>query len=97
MAIAEPISYRRVRTDWMENGCWIGKGLPLCFVDGPFYGLAYAHVTVCSVCGLIGPKLELCRRVFFAVMSVAFRRRCCGRVQPVPGRDILDKLRWTVG
>ena len=33
----------------------------------------------------------------FAVMSVAVRRRCCGRVQPLPGRDILDKLRWRVG
>ena len=51
MAITEPSSYCRVKTDWMGNGCWIGKGLPLCCVDGPFHGLAHAHVTVCESTG----------------------------------------------
>jgi hypothetical protein len=53
MAIAEFSSYWRVRTDWMGNGCWIGKGLPLCCVGGPCNGLAHAHhdVTVCESTG----------------------------------------------
>ena len=45
MAIAEPSSNCRVRTDWVGDGCWIGKGLPLHCVDGPFNGMAHAaHV-----------------------------------------------------
>ena len=30
----------------MGNGCWIGKGVLLDCVDGPFSGLAHARVTV---------------------------------------------------
>ena len=56
MAITEPSSYCRVKTDWMGNGCWIGKGLPLYCVDGPFSGLAHAaHVTVCESTGAATP------------------------------------------
>ena len=46
MAIAEPSSYCRVRTDWIGNGCRIGKGLLLYCVDDQFSCLAHGHMTV---------------------------------------------------